>query len=88
MIERHQHHDKPAQQVHRFQPLTRISDVGWPAGGFHLFLETLPVLEHKRNPLQGKSLSEGARRVEAPPQDNPFAKAQREAQPEKQQEML
>jgi len=46
------------------------------------------VLEHKRNPLQGKKLSEGARRVEAPPQDNPFPKAQREAQPEKQQEML
>src|ERR1039458_9480163 len=35
-----------------------------------------------------EGLLDGTERVEAPPQDNPFAKAQREAKPEKQQEML
>ena len=35
-----------------------------------------------------EGLLDGTERVEAPPQLNPFAKAQREAKPEKQQEML
>jgi site-specific DNA-methyltransferase (adenine-specific) len=35
-----------------------------------------------------EGLLNGTERVEAPPQLNPFAKAQREAKPEKQQEML
>jgi len=35
-----------------------------------------------------EGLLNGVERVEAPPQLNPFAKAQREARPEKQQEML
>jgi adenine specific DNA methylase Mod len=35
-----------------------------------------------------EGLLAGTERVEAPPQGNPFAKAQREAKPEKQQEML
>jgi len=35
-----------------------------------------------------EGLLNGTERVEAPPQSNPFAKAQREAKPEKQQEML
>ena len=35
-----------------------------------------------------EGLLDGAERVDAPPQLNPFAKAQREAKPEKQQEML
>jgi 16S rRNA G966 N2-methylase RsmD len=35
-----------------------------------------------------EGLLDGTERVEAPPQDNPFAKAQREPKPEKQQEML
>lgn len=35
-----------------------------------------------------EGLLTGQERVEAPPQANPFAKAQREAKPEKQQEML
>jgi site-specific DNA-methyltransferase (adenine-specific) len=35
-----------------------------------------------------EGLINGTERVEAPPQSNPFAKAQREAKPEKQQEML
>ena len=35
-----------------------------------------------------EGLLDGTERVEAPPQDNPFAKAQREGKPEKQQEML
>ena len=35
-----------------------------------------------------EGLLDGTERVEAPPQDNPFAKAQREAKPEKQPEML
>jgi site-specific DNA-methyltransferase (adenine-specific) len=35
-----------------------------------------------------EGLLNGTERVEAPPQMNPFAKAQREAKPEKQQEML
>jgi hypothetical protein len=34
-----------------------------------------------------EGLLDGSERVEAPPQLNPFAKAQREAKPEKQQEM-
>ncbi len=35
-----------------------------------------------------EGLLSGKERVEAPPQMNPFAKAQREAKPEQQQEML
>jgi len=35
-----------------------------------------------------EGLLDGSERVDAPPQLNPFAKAQREAKPEKQQEML
>jgi hypothetical protein len=35
-----------------------------------------------------KGLLDGRERVDAPPQLNPFSKAQREAKPEKQQEML
>ena len=35
-----------------------------------------------------EGLLDGTERVEAPPPLNPFAKAQREAKPEKQQEML
>ena len=35
-----------------------------------------------------EGLLNGTERVEAPPQLNPFAKAQREAKPEKQQEIL
>jgi site-specific DNA-methyltransferase (adenine-specific) len=38
--------------------------------------------------LTVEGLLGGNERVEAPPQMNPFAKAQREAKPEKQQEML
>jgi len=38
--------------------------------------------------LTVEGLLEGSERVEAPPQMNPFAKAQREAKPEKQQDML
>jgi site-specific DNA-methyltransferase (adenine-specific) len=38
--------------------------------------------------LTVEGLLDGKERVEAPPQLNPFAKAQREANPEKQQEML
>ena len=35
-----------------------------------------------------EGLLDGAERVETPPRLNPFAKAQREAKPEKQQEMI
>jgi len=35
-----------------------------------------------------EGLLDGTERVDAPPQLNPFAKARREAKPEKQQEML
>ncbi len=38
--------------------------------------------------LTVEGLLDGSERVEAPPQMNPFAKAQREAKPEKQQDML
>jgi len=54
MVQRHEHHDKPAQQIHRIQPLASISNVGWPAGGVHLFLEKFAALEHKRDSLEGK----------------------------------
>jgi hypothetical protein len=35
-----------------------------------------------------EGLLDGTEKVDSPPQDNPFAKAQREAKPEKQDEML
>ena len=35
-----------------------------------------------------EGLLDGTEGVDAPPSDNPFAKARREAKPEKQQEML
>jgi len=38
--------------------------------------------------LTVEGLLDGSERVDGPPQMNPFAKAQREAKPEKQQDML
>ena len=38
--------------------------------------------------LTVEGLLDGSERIDAPPQENPFAKAQREGKPEKQQDML
>jgi len=49
----------------------------------------IPIKDYPKNQIPTiEGLLSGEERVEAPPQINPFAKAQREAKPEKQTALI